>query len=227
MKMKQAALFAIMGEILSIITVVLNIFVPYPSTFLINSSIRIVGSVLMVMFFYVFLTRQKENASYKIAGSIGLVGCLIIIILNVLSTISQGIISIVNLDPLKHISLINIASLFRGVNFIVSLIPTVLMLICFMIIFKRLNRKSHLKKAALLASVGQVILFAEWTINLVLNLFHIKGTYAREGIGSLVFIPIEKLVVGLASPILLSAFFIMLYREMSNNENRIQLDIRI
>lgn len=220
MRMKHAAILAAIGIVLTFFPAILNLFAPFIDIILIGSLIKIAGSIFIVLFFYVFLVKQQETSVLKTAGVLGLFGYLTIIIINISGMISNGIFYTAVKYPLNYMGLFNITFIFGHVIFIVSLIPTVLILACYMIFYKNLNGKSHLKKSALLAAVGQLILLIELITSLVLNKFLFKILYQSIGAGGLSIISSIEAIVGLIPSILAAIFFIAIYKELNSNENR-------
>lgn len=222
MRLKNTSLLAAIGTIFTILPIVLNFFVPYSRTFFISSTIMTIGSILLIIFFYLFTIRQQETTYLRTAGVLGLIGYLIIIILNLLDTISNIVSNMAVEYPLKYTGLVNIVSRLSRVNLLIELIPIVLILICFMIFYKNLNKEGHLKKVALLVFIGQLILLIEWIMNLIMNMPFFKILYQRISPKDLSIISTLESIIGLIPSILLAIFFVVLYRELDNNENKQQ-----
>jgi hypothetical protein len=220
MNIKKAAQFAVIGIILNILSVVLNSFIPFNDIFLISNSMRIAGNILLVIFFYVFIVRQQEISSLRAAGVLGLMGYLIIVILNVTVIISNSIIIIALKDPLKYVGIMNIVSRFSRVEFLIGLIPTLLLITCFMNFHKNFNIKGNLRKATFFAFIGQLILLTEWIVNLILNSLLFKTLYQKISPRGLSIISTIESIIELIPSLLIAVFFIVLYREFNNNMNR-------
>jgi hypothetical protein len=220
MKIKKAAQLAVIGIILNILPVVLNSFIPFNKIYLISNSMRITGNILLVIFFFVFIVRQQEISSLRVAGVLGLIGYLIIVILNMKVIISNSIIIIALKDPLKYVGLMNIASILSRVDYLIGLIPTLLLLICFMNFHKNFNKKGYLRKATFFAFIGQLILLTEWIVNFILNTLLFKILYQKISPRGLSIISTVESIIELIPLILLAVFFIVLYREFNNNKNR-------
>lgn len=172
MKVKQAVLLAVVGLILNILPTVLNIFLPFASTFLINIYMRIPGSILMVIFFYVLLIGHQETPNLKNAGVFGLVGYLIIIASNISILTYNYIFTIDAFSNINYTGLVVTTLIFNRLSFFISIVPIVMILICFIFLLRKLNKKDPIKKVSLFAFIGQLILIVEWIINsIVYNMF--------------------------------------------------------
>ncbi len=220
MKIKMAAQLAVIGIIFNILPIILNSFVPFNNIYLISSSMGITGNILLVIFFYVFIVRQQETSALRTAGVLGLIGYLIIVILNMTGIISNSIINIALKDPLKYVGLMNIVSMYSRVDFLISLIPILLLLTCFMNFHKNFNIKGNLRKATFFAFIGQLILLTEWIVNFVFNMFLFRILYQKISPRGLNIISTVESIIGLIPLILLAFFFIVFYREFYNNMNR-------
>lgn len=225
MKIKKAAQFAVIGIILNILPAVLDFFVPFNNAFLISSYIRTTGNVLLVIFFYVFIVRQQETSSLRNAGVLGLIGYLIIVILNVSDIIFNSVLNIAMEDPVKYMSLTNIVAVFNRVNFAIGLIPITLIIACFMGFYRNLIENNSFKKVVVLALIGQFISLTEWIIDFILNIFLFKMSYQIIGITGLSIIITVESVIRLIPAILSAIFFISLYRLLNNNEDMQQMEV--
>lgn len=222
MKVKQTAILAAIGTILTIFPAILNFFIPFTNTFFISSSIGIFGVILLIVFFYGFAIVHRETSRLRTAGVLGLIGYLIIIILNISGMISNSIFYIALRYPLKYMGIMDITSIFNRVNFIINLIPIMLIFLCFIVLHKSLNKKSPLKKAAFLVIIGQLMLLTDWIIGLVSNILLFKMFYQIVGTEGLSIIRNIESIIGLIPSILLSIFFLKLYMELNNKENNMQ-----
>lgn len=216
MKVKKIARIAIIGLIMTICPSILNFFIPVSKTLLIGSFMRIIGNVLLIIFFYVYFVKQEESTSLKTAGILGLTGYGIIILLNISgaisNSISNSIFDMTVKDPLKYISLMPFISIISQVSFFIGFIPRALLIACFMIIYKNFSKKDPLKKAALLALIGQFLEFALGVISHVLFVFYLPRLYSRINFRSLNTIFTVEYVAELIPSVLMMIFFITLYR---------------
>lgn len=223
MKVKHTAILAAIGIILTAFPRIANFSVslrksPFPLLI-----ISIIGNTLIFLFFYMFILAQKETSEIKSAGVLGLVGCLIIMILNVTGMISTGIFYMNVRYPMKYMGLTNISTMLSRANLILSLIPIVLLFICFMSFYKNFNKNRFLKKTALLAAIGQIISLVEWITNFVLVIPLFDITYERVGTKIFGIIISIRSIIDLIPSVFLFIFYITLYRELNSNENNIQL----
>lgn len=223
MRLKHTAIFAAIGVILTIFPVLLNFFIPFTKAILLCSLISIVGNILIFIFFYMFSIVREGASPLKTAGVLGLMGYLIIIILDITGMIFNGLFYIAVKYSLKYAGLLNITFMYNRASFIISLIPIVLILMCFIFLHKNLDNNSTLKKAAFLVTIGQIISLVNWFLSLILNMFLFNILYQRVGAGGLDIINSVESIIGLIQPVLLFIFFIVFYRELNSNENNIQL----
>jgi hypothetical protein len=177
MRIKKAAQLAVIGIILNILPAILNFFVPFNKAFLISSYIRTFGNVLLVIFFYVFIVRQQETSTLKTAGVLGLIGYLITVVLNVSGIIFNSVFNIAVKDPIKYLGLINTSSMLNRINFLMGLIPIILMIVCFMVFHRNLIDNNSFKKVVMLALIGQFILLTEWMAGFIFKMSLSKMLY--------------------------------------------------
>lgn len=140
MKPKQAVTLGIIGMTLTIFPYILNFFIPFDRTFFISNYMRIIGCIFMIIFFNVFIMKRKEDTSLRAAEVCGLIGYLLLIVLNVLDMISNSVFIIAKNDPVKYMDLMIIASKSSSVNLLTGLIPTVLIIVSFIIFYRNLNK---------------------------------------------------------------------------------------
>lgn len=223
MKIRNSAILAAIGVILTGFPRIINFFIsfiksPVPYTF-----INTIGNTLIFLFFYMFASVQKEASETKSAGVLGLVGYLIVIILNVTGMISTGIFHMSIGYSMKYVGLISMAAMFSRANLILGLIPIVLIFICFMSFYKNFNKNRFLKKTALLAAIGQIISLVEWIMNIILFMPIFDIMYEGAGTKGLNIINAIVSIIGLIPLVFLFIFFIALYRELNSNENSVKL----
>lgn len=223
MKIKRAAQLAVIGIILNILPAILNFFVPFNNAFLISSYIRTFGNVLIVIFFYVFIIRQQENSSLRTPGVLGLIGYLIIVILNVSGIIFNGVFNIAVKDSIRYMGLMNTTSMLNRVNFLMGLIPIILMIACFMVFHRNLIDNNSFKKVALLALIGQFILLTEWMTGFIFKMSLSKMLYQIFSIRGLAVIITFESVIEIIALVLFATFFISLSKLLSNNEDMQQM----
>lgn len=142
MKHKKAVIIVIMGIIFTLSPYIINLFIEFYRAFTISNSIRVIGNLFMTVLFFWLVVKHKERLYMKTAEALGLIGYLILIILNVLDIISNSIYNIALIDPVKYAALIDIASRFSRINFLLGIMPAILIIISFVIFLRNLNSVS-------------------------------------------------------------------------------------
>jgi hypothetical protein len=210
MKIKKAAQLALIGVIINILPAILNFFVPFNNEFLISSYIRTLGNIFIAIFFHVFIVRQQEISSLRTAGVLGLIGYLIIVILNVSGIIFNSVLNIAVEDLGQYMDLTNIVKAFNSGNFVIGLVPIVLIIACFMNFYRNLIENNSFKKVVLLALIGQFLSLTEWTTGFIFKMPLSKILYQIFSISGLAVIITVESVIEIIALVLLATFFISL-----------------
>lgn len=212
MKAKHAALLAIIGLLLTIFPSILNFLIPYNKISLIYSFMLIAGNILLGIFFYVYFIKQQDNNELKTAGIFGFAGYVINIFVNIEGIIYKIILEMALRKPSSYMKLIPFASMINTLNIFISLISIVLIIICFAILYKNFNKEDTLRRAALIALIGQCGKLLTSITGYIYYGIIFPRIYQKMSTGDIYTIDIIENVIALIPTVLIMYLFITLYR---------------
>lgn len=204
MRLKKAALLAAIGSILTILAFAVDFFIPSSSTYLMGGAVKAAGSILIVLFFYIFLVKHNEADTLRTAVLVGLIGYMAFIVLTITGMINDCIFYTAVKHSASYSGLMKTALLVRGTNFLTGIIPTALILICLLTAYRSFKQKCHMKNTLLLTLTGQIFSLMVFTV----NIFFFKISMLQS-------------IAAFAPSIFITYFFIRLYNVLDNNRNRL------
>lgn len=140
MKPKKIIILAVISIILAVFPYAADSFMPLGGKFIVSNLISIAGNFFMALLFFVLIILHKKNPSLRNPVVFGFLGYLLSSLISVLNLILDSIFNIAVNNPVKYSGLLSISLRFRGINFIIGLASTILIIASIMILFRNSNK---------------------------------------------------------------------------------------
>lgn len=140
MKLKHASWLAVIGILLNVFPYLSGLLGEFDNKILAEYSLMIAGNILMVIFFFIILTRPNSKAELIKSGVFGLSGYLVMIVLNLLGMIINASYILASKALGIQLSVLGIILVNSSAGTLLKIIPILFILIGFIFLYKGLNK---------------------------------------------------------------------------------------
>lgn len=220
MKIKRAIILGMVGLIMVMVNLRIIFVIPgfnemfhgiAKHTSMFNAMKNIVGNIFILVFFYVYFTRQQVNKVFRNVGILGVIGIGLRIILIITGFILTQFFRLAVEAQHRNIKTIQMLSTSAQVNNFINIFSVIILIICLSIYYFNLSKEDKIRNYVLLALSGQYLILVLFITSFTFLPLIIQRIYNVFGNRGIQFVINVQFILGLIPSILLLCYFIKLY----------------